>query len=1271
VSPLNEDFLFAQEAQRLGFVTEPQVEEGFLLQRRMAEELEIDERLAVILVKRGWLAEAQARRVHERIQPVGAKEQVPGYRLLEKIGHGAMGTVYRAVHENLQREVAIKILRRDLAEDATQIERIKEEARLLASLDHPNIVRALDAGESNGFPYVVMEYVEGETLKDKMAREGPLDEIDALKIARALADALERARRMGVVHRDVKPGNVIIAKSGAPKLMDLGLAKGPVDLGLTQHGATVGTPQYISPEQAQDPRRADTRSDIYSLGATLYAMVTGRPPFSGTTLAEVITKVLYREPAPVKALNRAISQETEYLIERMMLKDPSLRHRTPAEVVRDVDELLAGRSIVPPGFTGNWEGWLLRQRMRRWTRIAAISAATLLVLGLGVTWIVGAQRRAALLEEGNRAVAEALAATELVPQDDARTLAAKLAHAVDVESRWRDEETEGGDRLGQRVHALEAEVEAHRTFVGVEAAARESASAGAYEAAVAALEAFHQGLPAQSPVRRRVRDLVGNLRIESQQGVQRILDDVRRRSPASIEEMLTAMGAAREALRKGFIAGDGLARADGAVAEGLDVLGRVHQDVLAVERAFGPEALARYLAPDRLSLDRLRSDLVRQRRDTARDAVLAWRPLEAAGWVPASVVRGHVEARLDALEARVEDSVVQRWREAAAEARRLADAADHRGGQGLAERWRRAAVDGNLPEIRAEAAELLDRLKGLETDEQARSAAFLRGVEDSVLAHLRAGDVQGLAARLDAALQRLEEASPHRAELEDLRRRLPAALEALLTSALDGLLGRPGHRAEDVRLRDGTSERVWHVVRWDRQLHRLEVEVGRRREPKSVSLWAVHPQQLLAWYEEWAASHPGEPSGLPQAGALVRAVALLASPTLPPESDLRPARDFHVALDKALEEAGIGGTFRQRFRDEAVRWSTDQGDRERNASAAFGSARQHFHAARYESAFNQLNRLNDPEGALRLTDHYDQNRERIAALTADVEKELANRRLAVHLPGARITVAGSEPDARTTVRLDFQDLAQLQIPLEGSGILEPYARQDRPVTPGEIENLRLHLHRGKEGLVRGLPLVLPSVFDPAAPIVVSFNLYTASSPFFLGVDVDGLQVGVLSADPLSPAWRERWRLPDDLEPIREGDQPPKVSGYGRGRGVAFHAGAGFGDPSRWDWPAAGHGRNHESWDPDTRRKPLPANLFAFEPERFYDVRVVRERGKITLFVDDQEIASAEHTEWREVGATSDRDPTVRRGTSRIQILAWTPQAIDDLQMEGVVLEQWR
>ena len=442
MSARNEDFLFAEEAQNLGYVTEAQVEEGFELQRRMAEDLKIDERLAVILVKRGWMAEEQARRVYGIIEPEGARTQIEGYRLVQKIGRGAMGTVYKAIHKGLHRVVAIKILRRDLAADKTQIERLRREAKLLADLDHPNIVRAFDAGESNGFPYLVMEYVEGETLRDRIAHKGPLDDEEALRITRALADALEKARRMGIVHRDVKPGNILIGRGGTPKLMDLGLAKGPIDAGLTQHGATVGTPQFMSPEQAESPDKADTRSDIYSLGATLYAMVTGRPPFEGSTLAEIITKVMSQQPVPPRVRNPDISPEVSHLIERMMLKDASLRYATPSYVIEDIDRIRGGQSIIPTGFQGNWEAYLLRKRFMRWRKRIVVGLAAVLLLGGGSWWYLDYQQkergRASAAQLAREVLGEPIELGDAGVQQARALVGARLGDAVAKQAKIRE-----------------------------------------------------------------------------------------------------------------------------------------------------------------------------------------------------------------------------------------------------------------------------------------------------------------------------------------------------------------------------------------------------------------------------------------------------------------------------------------------------------------------------------------------------------------------------------------------------------------------------------------------------------------------------------------------------------------------------------------------------------------------------------------------------------------------------------------------------------------
>lgn len=222
-----------------------------------------------------------------------------GYKLLAEIGKGGMATVYKAVQLQLDRVVALKILSTHLAGDKSFVQRFLREAKLAATLAHPNIVAVYDVGQGKGRYYLAMEYVEGETLSDLVKREGPLPESRALEIMRHIADALEHARARELIHRDVKPGNILVSADGAAKLADMGLARS-VSTTTTQktQGLVMGTPTYIAPEQASGERDLDTRTDIDALGATFFYTVTGQPPFDGDTVTAIIRKHLL-EPAPL------------------------------------------------------------------------------------------------------------------------------------------------------------------------------------------------------------------------------------------------------------------------------------------------------------------------------------------------------------------------------------------------------------------------------------------------------------------------------------------------------------------------------------------------------------------------------------------------------------------------------------------------------------------------------------------------------------------------------------------------------------------------------------------------------------------------------------------------------------------------------------------------------------------------------------------------------------------------------------------------------------
>ena len=268
-----------------------------------------------------------------------------GYRLVSKIAEGGMATVYRAVQTALDRVVAVKVLSEKYASDPSYIERFLREAKLAATLSHPNIVSAIDVGERGGKYYFVMEFVEGESVMDLIARTGALPERRALEIVLQVAGALEHARRKGLIHRDMKPANILMDREGTAKLADMGLARkvsAPESSRQTSAGIIVGTPDYLSPEQARGEEDLDTRADIYSLGVTLFHMTTGRLPFEDKSPLTVIMKHLH-EPAPrASDLNPAVSQGTTLILLKAMEKDRDLRYSTPAEMASDVEDVLRG-----------------------------------------------------------------------------------------------------------------------------------------------------------------------------------------------------------------------------------------------------------------------------------------------------------------------------------------------------------------------------------------------------------------------------------------------------------------------------------------------------------------------------------------------------------------------------------------------------------------------------------------------------------------------------------------------------------------------------------------------------------------------------------------------------------------------------------------------------------------------------------------------------------------------------------------------------------------
>ncbi len=273
------------------------------------------------------------------------------YRLESKLGSGGMSTVYLATDEVLDRQVAIKLLHREISEEADQLERFRREARAAARLSHPNLVGVIDAGEDDGRPYIVFEYIEGRTLKRRIQEEGRLPVDEAVAYAIEIGRGLTAAHARKLVHRDVKPQNVLIDPDGRAKVTDFGIARSLESKGLTATGRVLGTTDYVSPEQAMG-EDVDERSDVYSLGVVLYEMLTGDVPFSAETQVGVAMKHV-NEPMPdVQARRPEVSAAVAAVVDRATTKDPRDRYGSVAEMVRDLEQTLEVEAARRGGTSG-------------------------------------------------------------------------------------------------------------------------------------------------------------------------------------------------------------------------------------------------------------------------------------------------------------------------------------------------------------------------------------------------------------------------------------------------------------------------------------------------------------------------------------------------------------------------------------------------------------------------------------------------------------------------------------------------------------------------------------------------------------------------------------------------------------------------------------------------------------------------------------------------------------------------------------------------------
>lgn len=291
-------------------------------------------KLAGTLVRDGLLTYFQA---DQLLQGKWKRFFIGKYKVLERLGAGGMGQVFLCEHKLMRRRVAVKVLPAVKAQDPASLERFYREARAVAALDHPNIVRAYDIDQDDSLHFLVMEYVDGTNLQDLVKKNGPLDYIRACHYIYGTAVGLQHAHEMGLVHRDIKPGNILVDRSGVVKILDMGLARffNDEDDSLTKKydESILGTADYLAPEQALDSHSVDIRADIYSLGATFYFLLTGQPPFPEGTVAQKLLWHQTRHPTPVYTLRPDAPPELIEIINRMMEKDLYRRYQTPAELM--------------------------------------------------------------------------------------------------------------------------------------------------------------------------------------------------------------------------------------------------------------------------------------------------------------------------------------------------------------------------------------------------------------------------------------------------------------------------------------------------------------------------------------------------------------------------------------------------------------------------------------------------------------------------------------------------------------------------------------------------------------------------------------------------------------------------------------------------------------------------------------------------------------------------------------------------------------------------
>jgi serine/threonine protein kinase len=383
------------------------------------------------------------------------------YRLEAKLGSGGMSTVYLARDQTLDRQVAVKVMHREMSEQADQLERFRQEARSVAKLSHPNVVSVIDAGEDGGYPYIVFEYVEGETLKQRIVRDGALAPQEAIAYAIEIARGLSMAHARNMVHRDIKPQNILIDAEGRAKLTDFGISRQLEQDGMTATGRVLGTTDYVAPEQAMG-RKVDPRTDIYSLGVVLYEMLVGQVPFSADSQVGVAMKHVNEELPDVQRRRPEVSAAVALVVERSTAKDPNERYQQVGEMIDDLSTALEVEAARAGSTTGEATSVLdavppPKRKLsgpgrRSWVAIIGlllIAGAVLLVVEL----ISGGNLGGGGANKGKGSPVTISSATDYDPQGDGQEVGSKVGLAVDGDpggTAWETEHYESDTFAGTK-----------------------------------------------------------------------------------------------------------------------------------------------------------------------------------------------------------------------------------------------------------------------------------------------------------------------------------------------------------------------------------------------------------------------------------------------------------------------------------------------------------------------------------------------------------------------------------------------------------------------------------------------------------------------------------------------------------------------------------------------------------------------------------------------------------------------------------------------------